>query len=85
MTRYALRTLAIAGAPFGFMGLALGGYLAAYQVLPEWWFQTDACPAREMTCGQMPPILFVVLVGMVGLAVVLGAIWRFHTEGQSDV
>lgn len=85
MTRYALRTLAIVGAPFGFMGLALAGYLVAYELLPIWWFRTDACPERGVVCGQMPPILFVMIGVAVGLVVVLSAIWRTHQEAQTDV
>lgn len=85
MTDYTLRTLAIVGAPFGFMALALAGYLVAYELLPIWWFRTDACPEREVVCGQMPPILFVMIGVGVAFVVFLSAIWRTHREAQTDV
>lgn len=67
--------------------LLLGVYALAYQLLtPEhmWLFRTDACPESSMSCGQMAPFMFILLVLIVALAVVGDGLWRVARRVRRD-
>lgn len=75
-----LRVVAIIALPLvvGITVIALYSLLAG--ILDPWWFRTDACPDPAMTCGQFPPVTFLV-AGVVFVGVgVAGRAYRWVSD-----